>query len=399
MVDLAEVFAWRCIQIQYQGPAEFRLVAGKAASQGVFCARYQLLGEVLEVSWGVELGLSCSFEECLDVCLINLSIVGDGHCCLLGLVHEHLDNAGARNLLSFVIELATGHFVQENALAEKDVALWVRRSHCQHLIIIIDLLDDVVGDLGEPVADGKLGAVPAGLTGLPAEGQLLFVSLLVAHVFDILENEMLDLAVVDLPVVVVKGSLEVDDDGSAEFGVTLDEAAGELPSAALHQLLGKFAPHIILAQVGVIDSGELGLNLCRIGLAAELHLEDGVTALLDELAELSHGAFDSLVEMVGTVEVPYHEFLAELPVFVSGIFDEDVMVVNSVDFHEGDIGVGVASFDGTRTSVCHQIIVLLRSYLSHIGSRLLNFLLCGLLGAIFLNRLDLWLLWGLCDFR
>ena len=80
----------------------------------------------------------------------------------------------------------------------------------------------LVSHLGEPVAYSQLCAVPANLTSISAERQFLLGRFLIEGIFNILENEMLDFSMINLSVIIVKGSIQADNDRPAELGIALD---------------------------------------------------------------------------------------------------------------------------------------------------------------------------------
>ena len=183
----------------------------------------------------------------------------------------------------------------------------MRILHCSNLdVLIIDLHDFVVGDLREPVAFLELGSLPLGTIIVRLERNLLRSrSFATKRVLDVLEDDEVDRAVVDLPEILALRRVQIDDHGPAEVVVGADQVSRQLAGITLNQGLRQSLKRLVVLQVGHLHRCQLVLNVLGVQLFLEANLKDGVAATIQHFRQLGHRALDLFVEVVAAPAVSH----------------------------------------------------------------------------------------------
>lgn len=119
---------------------------------------------------------------------------------------------------------------------------------------------------------------------------------------------------VDLSDVSARYGIKIDDSGSTQIVIVVDQMANHLARLSNLQVFGDFINSLTFLEVGWPRGDPQSIiDFSCINLLPELNLENVIATQLEDGRQLGHGALDFLVEMVSTVHVARHQMLANDP--------------------------------------------------------------------------------------
>jgi len=185
----------------------------------------------------------------------------------------------------------------------------------------------------EPIADCQFRLVPF-WSILVVRLVFGLLRALLQNVLDVLINDEVNGAVIDLTELVLTRGAEIDDQTTAEVVLHFDHVARHLTFGASNELLGELADRLGISEVALVC---LFKDLGRVLLSRLLVESDGEDVILHcvkKLGQSGHVHCDLLLEVVRAVHV-FKDVLRHEEQLVVRVLDGDLVTFDRLDFKVG----------------------------------------------------------------